>query len=221
METSTSGRQPGVSHGLISLNPYEAGICGAVFARLFPADENSADATAIGVVSYLDRALAGEYADLAATYRLGLAALDHAARARHGTPFAECDPAQQDGLIGALEREALPECLAPPQGAFFALLRKHLQEGLFADPAYGGNRDTQGWRFLGHPGFWMENSAEENLARQPVTKGGMIQSLADSGFALGGGPREADEIPGYDPQRGALPPAPDADVVLVGVGAAG
>ena len=221
MERSTTAAEVSAPGGLISLNPYEAAICGAVFNRLFPADENSPDATEIGAISYLDRALAGEYADLAPTYRLGLAALDRAARRRHDAPFAECDQEQQDSLIGALEEGALPDCFAPPQQTFFALLRKHLQEGLFADPAYGGNLDKQGWRFLGHPGFWMENSAEENLATEPATKGGVIQSLADAGYALGGGPREADEIPGYDPQRGALPPSPDADVVLVGVGAAG
>ncbi len=67
----------------------------------------------------------------------------------------------------------------PDQGSFFELLRSHLQEGLFSDPAYGGNRDKLGWRFLGHPGVWLENSAEENLSPDPVTKGGRIQSLAD------------------------------------------
>ena len=36
---------------------------------------------------------------------------------------------------------------------------------------HGGNRDKLGWRFLGHPGFWPSNTAEENLATEPVTKG--------------------------------------------------
>src|SRR5437868_204397 len=48
-----------------------------------------------------------------------------------------------------------------------------------ADPLYGGNRDKLGWRVLGHPGVYLENSAEENLSPEQATKGGVIQSLAD------------------------------------------
>jgi gluconate 2-dehydrogenase alpha chain len=79
------------------------------------------------------------------------------------------------------------------------MLRAHLQEGLFADPAHGGNRDKLGWKFLGHPGIWLENSAEENLSEEPITKGGKIQSLEDVGYSLGGAPSEPVDIPGYGP----------------------
>lgn len=206
---------------LISLNAYEARTAAALFERLFPADERSPGAIEIGVVTYIDRALAGAYRDQVETYRVGLAALDQDARQRYGAPFANCDAAQQDTLIGELEQGTLPDFHAPDQRDFFRMLRLHLQEGLFADPAYGGNRDKQGWRLLGHPGVWFENSAEENLATEPVTKGGVIQSLADVGYSLGGGPREPVDLPGYDPQRGGEPPSGPADVVLIGVGAAG
>lgn len=206
---------------LIALNPYEARTAAAIFERLFPADGHGPGATEIGVVTYLDRALAGPYRDQTEVYRVGLATLDRAARTRYGRPFADCGAADQDGLLAALEDGSLPDFRVPAPRAFFNLLRAHLQEGLFADPVYGGNRDKQGWRFLGHPGFWFENSAEENLATEPALKGGVIQSLADVGYALNGGPREPVEIPGYDPQRGGEPPSGPADVVLVGVGAAG
>ena len=206
---------------LIALNPYEARTAAAIFERLFPADEHGPGAVEIGVVTYLDRALAGAYRDKAETYRVGLATLDQVARQRHATPFAGCAAEQQDALLEELERGALPGFRVPSQRAFFDMLRAHLQEGLFADPAYGGNRDKAGWRFLGHPGFWFENSAEENLSAEPATKNGVIQSLADVGYSLDGGPREPVEIPGYDPQRGGEPPGGPADVVLVGVGAAG
>ena len=36
--------------------------------------------------------------------------------------------------------------------AFFALLLKNTQEGFFADPIYGGNRDMCAWRMIGFPG---------------------------------------------------------------------
>src|SRR5215212_9939176 len=201
---------------LLVLTPYEARTAAAVFERLFPTDENSLGAIEMGIITYLDRALAGVYQDKANAYRLGLAALDLAARRRSGMPFAECSAENQDALLTDLERGVLPNFRVPPQRDFFEMLRAHLQEGLFADPAYGGNRDKLGWKLLGHPGIWLENSAEENLSEEPVTKGGTIQSLEDVGYVLGGGPSEPVDIPGYVLQISAEPPSGPADVVLVG-----
>jgi gluconate 2-dehydrogenase alpha chain len=206
--------------GLLALNPYEARLAAAIFERIFPGTADGPGATELGVLAYVDLALAGAYAQQADTYRFGLAALDRCARASCGNGFADCPPEEQDALLAGLERGSLPDFDAPPQASFFALLRAHVQEGLFADPAYGGNRDKAGWRWLGHPGIFFENSAEENLSPEPAKKGGVIQSLADVGFALGGSPREPGDIPGYDPQAGARAPGGPADVVLVGVGAA-
>jgi gluconate 2-dehydrogenase alpha chain len=206
---------------LLVLTPYEARTAAAVFERLFPADESGPGAIDIGVLAYLDRALAGAYRDKAEAYRLGLAALDLAARRHSGLPFAGCPAEKQDALLADLERGVLPDFRIPPQRAFFEMLRAHLQEGLFADPAHGGNRDKLGWKLLGHPGIWLENSAEENLSEEPVTKGGKIQALEDVGYSLEGAPSEPVDIPGYDPQKGAEPPSGPADVVLVGMGAMG
>ena len=36
--------------------------------------------------------------------------------------------------------------------AFFKTLLKDMQEGFFADPIYGGNRDMCGWKMIGFPG---------------------------------------------------------------------
>ncbi len=206
---------------LIVLNPYEARVAAAVFERLFPADEHGPGATEMGILTYVDGALAGAYRDEVEIYRLGLAALDLAARHRYDASFADCVPNQQDALLSDLEQDELPGFQVPHQRDFFAMLRAHLQEGLFADPAYGGNRDKLGWRFLGHPGVWLENSAEENFSAEPATKGGEIRSLEDLGYSLGGAPSEPEEIPGYDPQRSVEPPSGPADVVLVGFGAVG
>ena len=207
--------------GLVSLNPHEARTAAALFERMFPADENGAGATEIGVVAYLDGALAGAYADQVETYRVGLAALDSASQQLFGRPFADYEPEQQEELIEKLEQGELPDFRTPPQQGFFGLLREHLQEGLFADPAYGGNRDKLGWKFLGHPGVWLENSAEEQLSTEPVTKGGKFQSLEDLGFSLDGGQAEAEVVPGYDPQKSVEPPSGKADAVLVGLGGVG
>ena len=206
---------------LLALNPHEARTAAALFERLFPADEHGPGATEIGVLTYVDRALAGPYKDKTETYRLGLAALDRAALNRYSAPLADCDLEQQNALIVALEEGTLPDFKVPPQRDFFKMLRDHLQEGLFADPAHGGNRDKLGWKLLGHPGIWFENSAEENLSEEPITKGGEVRSLADLGYSLGGTPGEPVEMPDYDPQKSVEPPSGPADVVLVGVGAVG
>lgn len=208
------------SAGYLSFNSREAATATALFERLFPADDPEPGATEIGVVTYLDRALAGAYADLRETYRLGLQALETAAGAQWQASFAAGTTGEQDRLLSDLEQGCVEGWETPEQQSFFAILRAHLQEGLFADPLHGGNRDKRGWQLLGHPGVWLDNTAAENLSPDPVTKGGVIQSLADVGYALGT-PDHAAAVPGYDPQAGAKPAAAEADVVLVGVGAVG
>lgn len=214
------------NHTFLCLTQYEAKLALALFERMFPADTETPGATEIGVVQYVDQALAGAYRHCAEPYHLGLAALDRCAQERYRNHFAACTSTEQDALIAAMEVGSLPDWHTPPQQRFFAMLREHLQEGLFADPIYGGNRDKSGWATLGHPGVWLENRAEENLSAEPVTKGGVIQSMADVGYHIHGTDAPAVDkasatIPGYDPQAGATPPQGDADVILVGMGAVG
>lgn len=206
---------------LITFNNREAAIAAAIFEQMFPATDGLPGATEIGVLAYVDRALAGAYASAVETYRLGLAALDRATRTEIGVGFAEATPKQQRAFLTGLERGRLKRFAAPNQVDFFNLLLSHCQEGLFSDPAYGGNRDKLGWKTLGHPGVWLENSAEENLTAEQVTKDGRIQDLADLGYTAGGRQTPFKKIPGYDPQRATEPPNGKADVVLVGVGAVG
>jgi gluconate 2-dehydrogenase alpha chain len=202
---------------LTALNFAEAATLDALFEQLFPADEYSAGASSIGVVQYLDRALSGPYARHLETYRLGVYALDAEAIHRWNKPFVEADPILQQELVTALEQGLASNFRALDGKAFFELARAHLQEGLFADPVYGGNRNKAGWRFLGHPGVWMENTAEENLSEKPADKGGKIRSLADLEIPSG----VKRPIPGYDPQRGAVDPASDVDILIVGAGTVG
>jgi gluconate 2-dehydrogenase alpha chain len=200
-----------------ALNPRESRTAAALFERLFPADEGGPGASEIGVLDYVHRSLSGAYRDDAEGYRQGLTALERASEEAHGASFADCRAGEQDALISALEGGELRGLEAPEARAFFALLRAHLQEGLFADPVHGGNRDKLGWRFLGHPGVWFENSAEESLSDEPATKGGETRSLADLGRDAPG----PAGTPVYEAWRGATPPSDSADVVLVGVGAVG
>ncbi|MFA9518382.1 GMC family oxidoreductase [Halopenitus sp. H-Gu1] len=206
---------------LLTFSPHQAQTVMAVFDRMFPADQDPG-ANEIGATRYLDRALDGEYEDQRRWYRLGLDALDRNAEDAYGAPFAECAADEQDALIARLEDGDLSNFRTPPQEEFFDLLHQHLTEGLFADPAYDGNKDTQGWKVLGHPGVYLENSAEENLSDEPVTKDGKYQSMADLGYdpddSGDGGPPD---IEGYDPQAGAKEANDEADIVMVGMGAMG
>jgi gluconate 2-dehydrogenase alpha chain len=207
---------------LVSLNPYQARTLAAVVDRIFPADEHSASASEIGVVTYVDRALSGFYREQHETYRMGLRALDDVARSRFGAGFPQLTTEQQDELVAGLWAGALPDFVVPDQRTFAELLLAHVQEGLFADPAHGGNRDTQGWRFLGHPGLWLEHSPEENLADEHAGKGGEVRDLAGAGWTITGDlAREPVRVDGYAPQRAVAAPRQEADVVIVGMGAVG
>lgn len=205
---------------LQALDAEQAQTVTAIFERMFPADAAGPGATEIGAATYLDRALAGAYRADLDTYRLGLAQVNVASRQRTGQSFAAASGDEQDALLRTLERGELPNWVSPPQQAFFAKLRAHLQEGLFSDPMYGGNREKLGWRVLGHPGVWLTNAAEEEVSATPVDKGGVIQSLADVQHELALLPLE-ELTPGFDPQRGAAPPSGEVDVVIVGVGGVG
>ncbi|MBV9672776.1 MAG: gluconate 2-dehydrogenase subunit 3 family protein [Verrucomicrobia bacterium] len=204
-----------VDSDFLSLTSLEARTLEAVFERMFPADENGAGAVQIGAARYVDRALAGAYADRIIDYQNGLAALSTESRHRFGKVFPEIAEEQQCEIIRDLEKKCLLEF---DGNRFFELLRSHLQEGLFADPEYGGNRDKLGWKFLRHPGVWLENSAEENLTDKEVDKGGKIQSLGDLGSNW---KIRQEPVNGYDPLRGSLPPSTEVDVILVGVGSIG
>jgi gluconate 2-dehydrogenase gamma chain len=131
----------------------EARIAGAAMARIFPDDDLGPGARAAGTLYYLDRALGGAEMELQGFYRSALRRLEAVAVTRFGTGFAASTPAQQDELIAALAADSLPEFGRAPGGlAFFAVLRSHTIEGMFSDPAHGGNRDLVGWRLLGYYG---------------------------------------------------------------------
>jgi hypothetical protein len=122
-------------------SPHQARTVVAAAERIFPADELGPGATEIGVVDYVDAAVAGDRAGLGDLYRRGVERLDAEARARAGVAFADAPAEVQDVVLAELEGTP-----------FFEALLQHTREGLFADPVHGGNRDMLGWRLLGHPG---------------------------------------------------------------------
>ncbi len=86
-------------------------------------------------------------------YRIGIAALDRHTSDRFGAPFKDLHADQQDEVIGDMAKGNISS-FAPNLSAqsFFQNLRRHTGEGMFSDPAYGGNRDMVGWKLIGFPG---------------------------------------------------------------------
>jgi gluconate 2-dehydrogenase gamma chain len=94
-------------------------------------------------------------------YRKGLAELDKYARTRYGQPFAALSDKTQDTILGLLEDDKIESFDKPSGKEFFSMLQDDTMEGMFADPAYGGNRDFAGWKLIGYPGAQRAYTSEE------------------------------------------------------------
>ena len=169
----------------------EASAIEAAVDRLIPPDDRGPGGKDAGCAVFIDRQLAGPYGSAsglymrppfmpgaatqgyqmpdapAARYRAGLKALaDHVNTAFSGKSFATLAPADQDKVLTGLESGSIT--LKDVKSAeFFALLLQNAQEGFFADPIYGGNRDMAGWKLVGFPGArydyrdWVERHNEK------------------------------------------------------------
>lgn len=168
----------------------EASLVEAAVDRLIPPDDRGPGGKDAGCAVFIDRQLAGPYGrsdglymkppfvpgaatqgdqlpDAPATrYRAGLKTLTAYVRgAFAGKTFQELSPQDQDKVLAALESGsiALPDV---DSAQFFALLLQNTQEGFFADPIYGGNRNMAGWKLVGFPGArydyrdWVERHNE-------------------------------------------------------------
>ena len=136
------------------LSPPEWATLEAATARIIPTDHEPG-AKEANCVNFIDKALANEDAAAVPLYKGGLPALDGVARARHGKAFVELTPAEQDAVLGDLEKGAAAEWTIGgqlPSPVFFETLRVHTIVGFLADPSYGGNADYAGWRVAGYPG---------------------------------------------------------------------
>ncbi|UFN47904.1 GMC oxidoreductase [Roseomonas sp. OT10] len=191
----------------LALTRGEARTLATLLRRIWPERGAMPDAVGLGALDFLDRTLAGAERAALDLYREGVPALNRAARALYGSPVEGLEDRQVDDLLGRLAAGDVPGMRLPSAAEFWATLRRHAIEGLFSDPAHGGNRAAATWRFLGHPGV--------RLADMPAP-GTSPLTLAD----LDDGPDE-DEIAGFDPARGLDAPNPRADVVVVGLGGVG
>ena len=162
--------------GWLSFTAAEGAAIEAMVDRIIPPDPETPGGKDAGCAVFIDRQLAGPYgrqeglytrppfmkgsseqgpqseAGPARIYKTGLAALDRFCRSGDDRkPFAELNPKRQDEILQALEDEKIK--LEGSDGkAFFQLVALDAQQGFFADPIYGGNRDMCGWKMIGFPG---------------------------------------------------------------------
>ena len=160
--------RPVAREPLENLTPAEADTLDAIVARLIPSDAQSPGATEARAATYIDRAIGGALAWSRDTIKSGLASVEAVARATKQRPFAQLSAAEQDELLGDLERNAAPG-FDGGSAAFFATLLNHTWQGTFGDPYYGGNRNFAGWDLLGYPGVRLAVTAEQqNLDAKPT-----------------------------------------------------
>jgi gluconate 2-dehydrogenase gamma chain len=159
-------------HGAF-FNDEDAATVRAFAERIWPAAPGTPGATEIGVLNYIDLALAGAYLDMQDFYRRGLAQLNAYCRSTQQKPFVQLAAAQQDEVIRALEQNKATGFDWPSAPLFFNTVRTHVMEGLFADPVYGGNKNFEGWRQISFPGgqpFFTEQDMQSRAAftREPI-----------------------------------------------------
>lgn len=149
-----------VTEAFETLTAAESAALDAMASRILPSDDGTPGAHEARAVHYIDRALMSALAPLREQYAAGLAALDAHAMEVGGSPFHMLPTSDQDAIIDAITRSAIPSYPALNAG-FFNTVRTHTIDGTFSDPYYGGNRDFVGWDMIGYPGVRAISTPEE------------------------------------------------------------
>ena len=131
------------------LTTNEARTLAVIADRIFPKTDTPG-AVEIGVLNYIETALAGDYASLVPLYRQGIDAVNRHSRAQYGAAFADLSDCQRDGIL--VDFEAGRVATFKKAAEFFETVRYHVLEGVFCEPHYGGNKDMAGWRLVNFPG---------------------------------------------------------------------
>lgn len=180
--------------------PEELPTIEALADRIIPPDPETPGGKDAGCVVFLDRQLAGAYGSAeglydrgpfvqgveqqgpqssktpAQAYRAALQALDQYCRSSHGKRFTELAPEAQDEVLHGIEA-GTAKFSGIDAKQFFTKLLKDIQDGFFADPIYGGNRDMCAWKMIGFPGArydyrdWVSRH-NERYPLPPVSIGG-------------------------------------------------
>ncbi|WP_413376509.1 gluconate 2-dehydrogenase subunit 3 family protein [Alkalihalobacillus sp. 1P02AB] len=151
----------------------------AACERIFPEDQNGPGAISLGVPFFIDHQLAGAWGYNAKEYMQGpfypgsefqgyqtallrhevfdegITAIETYSHTHYdGAKFVDLDDEQKDDVLSQFA-DGEVEMHGVTSTTFFRLLRAATLEGVYADPAYGGNKNMQGWRMKGFPGHQM------------------------------------------------------------------
>ncbi len=121
----------------------------AVQQHLFPADDDSPGAADIHALTFLRNMLDTPDTDSEekAFILKGVGWLNDLSQKQFQQRFFELNPEQKEPLLRKVER-------SDAGGRWLSLMMTYLLEALLSDPAYGGNFEGAGWKWLEHqPGF--------------------------------------------------------------------
>jgi len=170
----------------------------ALIARVVPVlDALFPGVAEAGAAGYAGRWFTGSSPKDRARLRKAVAALSREARARYARAIARLDRAELEGLVASLLENDAP---------VFWFLRSMALEAAFAHPVHGGNKDGWGWRLVGAVGDPQPRgfSALEVASAAPVTRAVVAPARWNAGLVSKSRAR-----------------GDDADVCVVGLGAAG
>jgi gluconate 2-dehydrogenase gamma chain len=126
-------------------------------------------------------------------FRLGMTYVDRYANDQFGRNFIDLTEDDQDTILDNMLRGRATGFERLPSDTFFHVLRRYTSEGMFSDPAYGGNRNMVGWQLIGYPGAQRAYTPDEiQVAAEPPRP---PQSLADLHHFQPGQPRPNAALP--------------------------
>jgi gluconate 2-dehydrogenase gamma chain len=161
---------------LLTLTADEAAFFSAAYDTIIPADALSPSGSDCGLVTYVDRQLAGAWGSGARMYRngpffpakpeygyqlpltpreyfaAGIRAANAWSESIYGRSFDRLTGAERNAALTAMESGSATFGNFDAKQFFEALLQSAM-EGFFADPIYGGNRNKVSWRMVGYPGL--------------------------------------------------------------------
>lgn len=123
-----------------------------VLECIHPEDELGPGATSAGLPAYVVGQLQGDLGRLVPHYRRGLDELDRRTVTEEGTVFRKLDPTTQERVLRRIDDRRGGTAGSVALETFLDLAVEHAYEGLFGDPAYGGNVAGVGWQLVGYPG---------------------------------------------------------------------
>jgi gluconate 2-dehydrogenase gamma chain len=136
---------------MTALRPFQERTLGAFVERLIPSDSTGPGAKEARVVRYIDRSLTGDLYAFKAAYDLALIALDAYSVKKYGADFAELPADKQDAILTDMDKNTATG-FVPNAKAVFEMIRTHAVQGMFGDPAHGGNENFVGWKLVRFPG---------------------------------------------------------------------